>query len=65
LTDLPNLAGAGRRSVYRVKITYRSGYSDIGECDTEEEARIAVSQVTQRMMAGEDGITDVTSWEVP
>jgi hypothetical protein len=50
--------------VYQVKITYDSGYADIGECDTEDEARATVSRATLRMMAGEDGITDVNAWEV-
>lgn len=50
--------------MYRIKITYQSGYSDIGECGTEAEARAAVSQAMLRMMSGEDGITDVTAWEV-
>lgn len=29
-----NLRGAGRRSVYKLIVTYTSGYSDISTCDT-------------------------------
>ena len=50
--------------MYAVKITYTSGYSDIGGCDTEAEAWKVVSSATFSMMAEEDGIVDVTAWEV-
>jgi hypothetical protein len=49
--------------MYVVKIKYASGYSDIGQCDTEDEAREAVSAAWQRMAAGQDGITDILAWE--
>jgi hypothetical protein len=50
--------------VYRVKIKYDSGYADIGECDTDDEARATAGHATLRMIAGRDGITDVIAWEV-
>jgi hypothetical protein len=34
LTHLVDLPGAERRSVYKLIVTYTSGYSDIGTCDT-------------------------------
>ena len=46
MTDLPNLAGAGRRSVYELTITYTSGYSDIGTCDTFADLRRAIDAAT-------------------
>lgn len=49
--------------MFRIRVTHTSGCSAIGECDTEEEARKAVSAATLRMLAGQDGITDVTAWE--
>lgn len=49
--------------MFHVKIKYRTGYSDLGQCDTEDEAREAVRAAYARMLAGQDGITDVTCWE--
>jgi len=50
--------------MFKVKVNYTSGYSDLGECATEDEAREAVTQATLRMAAGQDGIVDVIAWEV-
>jgi hypothetical protein len=52
-----------RAKVINVKIKYSSGYSDLGQCATEDEAREVVSAAYLRMLAGEDGITDVIAWE--
>jgi hypothetical protein len=49
--------------VFNVKIKYSSAYSDLGQCDTEEEARAAVRAAYGRMLAGQDGITDIIAWE--
>jgi hypothetical protein len=50
-------------SMFNVKIKYQSGSSDTGQCATEEEAREAVRAAYLRMLAGQDGITDVIAWE--
>jgi hypothetical protein len=43
MTHLPGLAGAGRPPVaYELTVTYTSGYSDIGACDTFAELSAAI-----------------------
>ena len=42
MTNLANLAGPERHFVYRLTVTYTSGYSDIGTCDTFEELSKAI-----------------------
>jgi hypothetical protein len=49
--------------VFNIKVKYSSGSSDTGRVATEAEAREAVSAATMRMLAGQDGITDVIAWE--
>ncbi|HEX6452661.1 MAG TPA: hypothetical protein VF060_24775 [Trebonia sp.] len=49
--------------MFRVKVTYRTGYSDIGECDTEAQALEAVKAAEARMQSGEYGIDDVSYFE--
>lgn len=49
--------------MFNVKIKYKSGGSDLGQCATEEEAREAVQAAYARMLAGQEGITDVIAWE--
>ena len=48
--------------MFNVKIKYQSGESDVTRC-TEDEAHDAVTAAYLRMMAGQDGITDIISWE--
>ena len=45
--------------MFNVKIKYSSGYSDLGQCASEDEAREAVKAAYLRMLAGED----VIAWE--
>lgn len=49
--------------MFIIRVKYRSGRSDTGECATEEEARAAVSAAYARMLAAQEGITDVTCWQ--
>ena len=43
MTSTAHLRGVPEgRSVYQLTITYRSGYSDIGTCDTFEELSAAI-----------------------
>ncbi len=49
--------------MFQVRVRYESGHSDLAQCVTEDEAREAVSAATLRMVAGQDGITDVIAWE--
>lgn len=49
--------------MFNVKIKYCSGRSDLGQCATEDEAREAVRAAYARMLAGQEGITDVIAWE--
>lgn len=45
MTDLAVLSGtavAGRQPVYKLTVTYTSGYSDIGTCGTFEELSKAI-----------------------
>lgn len=49
--------------MYNIRIKYSSGRSDISQCATEEEARGVVSATYLRMLAGQEGITDVIAWE--
>lgn len=48
--------------MYNVKIKYVSGKTDLRRC-TEAEAREAVLAAYGRMVAGQDGITDITAWK--
>jgi hypothetical protein len=48
--------------MFNVKVKYSSGDSDLGRCDTEDEAREAVSAAYLRMLASREGITDVIAW---
>lgn len=47
--------------MYNVKIKYASGKSDVRRC-TEDEAREALAVAYRRMLAGQDGITDIIAW---
>jgi hypothetical protein len=49
--------------VFNIKVKYRSGNCDLGQCTTEDDAREAVRAAYARMLAGQDGITDVIAWE--
>lgn len=42
MTQLPGLVGAGRLPVYRLTVTYTSGYSDTDTCDTLKELSKAI-----------------------
>lgn len=42
MTELPGLEVPGRHHVYKLTVTYTSGYSDIGACDTFEELSAAI-----------------------
>jgi hypothetical protein len=49
--------------MFIIKLKYKSGRSDVGQCATEDEAREAVRAAYARMLAGQEGITDVIAWE--
>ena len=42
MTELPGLEVPGRHQMYKLTVTYTSGYSDIGTCDTFEELSKAI-----------------------
>ena len=42
MTALQDLEVPGRHPLYRLTVTYTSGYSDIGTCDTFEELSKAI-----------------------
>jgi len=42
LTDLQDLEVPGRHQMYRLTVTYTSGYSDVGTCDTFAELSAAI-----------------------
>jgi hypothetical protein len=50
--------------MWKVKILYTSGATDLLERSTEPEAREAVSAATLKMASGQHGIKDITAWEV-
>jgi hypothetical protein len=49
--------------MFNIRVKYSSGNSDLGQCASEDKAREAVTAAYLRMLAGEDGITDVIAWE--
>jgi hypothetical protein len=48
--------------MYKIKVTYAGGHSDVAQCDTEAQAREVVSDATLRVIAGLD-VTDVAAWQ--
>ena len=49
--------------MYNIKIKYKTGSSDLRRCATEDDAREAVRAAYARMLAEQDGITDVIAWK--